>query len=154
MLALAVNGYSGMRVDTREIERGGPSYMVDTLASLKVDFAQQPILLFIGNDAFLKLTDWYCWQKLFDYAHVVVITRPGPGYDKPELEAFFQERLATSIEPLNLSTHGFLYFQPVTLLDISATSIRNIIGSNQNPGFLLPESVIQYIRQNKLYQRN
>ncbi len=43
------------------------------------------------------------------------------------------------------------YFQSVAQLDISATSIRNMIEKGMNPSFLLPENVIEYIKENKLY---
>jgi nicotinate-nucleotide adenylyltransferase len=79
-----------------------------------------------------------------------VMTRP--GYEQPKLDRFFQERLAASDDSLRQTPAGYLFFQQVTALDISATAIRRMIAENRNPGFLLPESVIEYIRQNKLYQ--
>ena len=151
MLELAIEGYSGMRVDSREIDRGGASYMVDTLKSLRLDLGSQPVLLFIGSDAFQNLTGWHRWRQLFDFAHVVVMTRP--GFEQPKLDHFFQDRLTALGDSLRQKPAGYLFFQQVTALDISATAIRRIIAENRNPGFLLPESVIEYIRQNKLYQR-
>ncbi|MGR9117055.1 MAG: nicotinate-nucleotide adenylyltransferase [Gammaproteobacteria bacterium] len=150
MLELAIEDYDRMKVDTREIDRGGPSYMVDTLASIRQEFGSQPILLFIGGDAFLNLTGWHHWQQLFELAHVVVMTRP--GFEQPKLNRFYQDRLAVSIESLQQAPSGCLFFQQVTALDISATAIRQMIAENRNPGFLLPDSVIEYIRKNKLYQ--
>ena len=150
MLELAIDGCAGMIVDTREIDRGGPSYMVDTLASLRQEVGTESVLLFVGGDAFLKITAWYQWRRLFDFAHVVVMTRP--GYESSKLESFFQHRLTTSAERLRRTPAGGLFFQPVTALEISATAIRQIIAEKRDPGFLLPESVIKYIRNHKLYQ--
>jgi nicotinate-nucleotide adenylyltransferase len=152
MLQHAVAGYSGMIVDKRELDRGGPSYMVDTLAAIrKDDHAQQvPVLLVIGTDAFKQLTNWHQWQCLFDYAHVVVMTRP--GYTTGKLGEFFVNRLTNSKQQLYDNLFGKLYFQVVTQLDISATRIREIITLKQNPDFLLPDEVITYIRKHKLYQ--
>jgi len=45
-----------------------------------------------------------------------------------------------------------VFFQPVTQLDISATAIREMIARKQSPRFLLPDGVIKYIHQNRLYQ--
>ncbi|MGR9044423.1 MAG: nicotinate-nucleotide adenylyltransferase [Gammaproteobacteria bacterium] len=149
MLRLAVEGYAGMKVDTREIDRGGPSYMVDTLYSLRQQFTREGFLLVVGSDAFLNLTDWSRWRQLFDYAHVVVMTRP--GFERPQLNPFFENRLAPSRKGLRQRLAGYLFFQQVTALGISATAIRRLIAENRNPGFLLPESVIEYIRYNKLY---
>jgi nicotinate-nucleotide adenylyltransferase len=151
MLELAIENQPGFIIDTRELNRQGVSYMVDTLKSLRQEFKTEPLLLFIGSDAFNQLKAWHQWQHLFDAAHIVVMTRP--GFEIQNLDAFFKARLATGITELAHTVAGKLYFQQVTQLDISATAIRNMIAEQQNPGFLLPDTVIAYIRQHKLYQR-
>ena len=80
MLELAVKNQPGLIIDTRELNRSGVSYMVDTLKSLRKEFKDEPLLLFIGSDAFNNLKTWYQWQHLFDFAHIVVMTRPGFEY--------------------------------------------------------------------------
>ncbi|MGZ5000135.1 MAG: nicotinate-nucleotide adenylyltransferase [Methylomonas sp.] len=154
MLELAVQGRHGLTVDTRELDRHKadqtPSYMVDTLQSLRQDFPNEALLLFIGTDAFKHLTAWHQWQHLFDYAHIAVMTRP--GFETPALNDFFKARLAKNIDQLRQQRAGALYFQQITQLDISATAIRAMIARKQNPVFLLPDAVIEYIKQNKLYE--
>ncbi|MEQ1486247.1 nicotinate-nucleotide adenylyltransferase [Methyloglobulus sp.] len=150
MLQLAVKKQPGFIVDTREIARAGASYMVLTLESLRQEFPNQPLLLFIGSDAFNKLENWHQWQRLFEFAHVVVLTRP--GHRVGQLEPFFIERQTTHQTELKQELAGKLYFQAITQLDISATVIRNIFADRRNPAFLLPDSVIAYIKQHKLYQ--
>ena len=152
MLELAVKNQPGLIIDTRELNRHGASYMVDTLKSLRQEFKDEPLLLFIGSDAFNHLKTWHQWQHLFDYAHIVVMTRP--GFKIQNLDEFFKARLANEITELAHNLAGKLYFQQVTQLDISATAIRDMIAEQRNPGFLLPDTVIAYIRQHKLYQRH
>lgn len=154
MLTLAIKNQPGLKIDTRELDRHKasdqtPSYMVDTLKSLRQEFPTEPLLLFIGTDAFKHLTSWHQWQQLFDYAHIVVMTRP--GFETQELNDFFKARLAEAKE-LAQASAGKLCFQQVTQLDISATAIRAMIADKQNPGFLLPDAVIEYIKQHKLYE--
>jgi nicotinate-nucleotide adenylyltransferase len=152
MLELALSGRPGMTLDTREIDRGGPSYTVDTLASLRENMAaDMPLLLFIGGDAFEHLCQWHRWHALFDYAHVVVMTRPGAGHS--ELNEDLKNRYTDSIQKLKDTACGSLFFQRVTLLDISATAIRQMVAEGRSPGFLLPDAVISYIDQNQLYRR-
>ncbi len=154
MLALAIKNQPGLKVDTRELDRYDvdkiPSYMVDTLESLRQEFPTEPLLLFIGTDAFKYLTGWHQWQRLFDYAHIVVMTRP--GFEIDVLDDFFKARLTQEINSLSQTVAGKLYFSQVTQLDISATAIRGIIADKQNPVFLLPDAVIEYIKQHKLYE--
>jgi len=150
MLQLAIKGVAGFIADSRELDRQGPSYMVDTLRSLRQEMPEQSIILFIGADAFLGLEKWYCWQQLFDFAHLVVMTRPGFSLS-PESE-FLRQRLVNQREMLAAKSAGYLLFQAVTPLDISATQIRQIIATDGNPQFLLPDAVLAFIRQHQLYQ--
>lgn len=126
--------------------------MVDTLLSLRDDKPQQPLLLCIGSDAFNKLTSWYQWQRLFDYAHIVVLTRPNVTINEPD--NFLADKKIISPVALTQQLAGKLFFQPITQLDISATAIRRIIAEGRNPRFLLPDTVIAYINEHQLYRNN
>lgn len=152
MLKLAIKGCSQFACDTRELERAGPSYMVDTLASIRAEIATNTsLLLFIGTDAFNGLTAWHCWQSLFDYAHIVVMTRP---HFKPDtLSAFYTDKLVDDRQSLKSYPSGKIYFQQVTQLDISATAIRRLFAEQKSTSFLLPESVIEYIQAKRLYRK-
>ncbi len=150
MLQLAVADCQGVIVDRRELDREGPSYMVDTLQSLKNEYAAYAIVLFIGNDAFAKLHTWHRWQQLFEYAHVVVMTRP--GYHVGELGDFYNLCVVDELEQLQESECGRVYFHEVTQLDISSTQIRKIFKQGKDPRFLVPDPVISYINTYQLYQ--
>jgi nicotinate-nucleotide adenylyltransferase len=149
MLKLAIEDQPGFVTDTREVEREGPSYMVLTLESLRRDFPRKALLLFIGGDAFNQLKGWHQWERLFDYAHVVILNRP--GYALPPLDDFYKLRLVEGKESLARSLSGSLYFQEITQLDISATAIRTMLSNSSDPRYLLPDSVLNYIRQHNLY---
>lgn len=149
MLQLAIADTPGLLADRRELDRAGASFMVDTLHSLREEYPQQALLLFIGADAFAGLPHWHRWQVLFDYAHVVVMTRP--AYQLPTLSDFLQQRLVNNSQQLQQQLGGLLYCQTVTALDISATAIRQLLNSGGNPQFLLPDAVLDFIRQQQLY---
>lgn len=150
MLMLAIKGYPQFNSDTRELGRKGTSYMVDTLASIRAEIAQNvPLLLIMGSDAFNYLPTWYRWQRLFDYAHIVVMTRPG---SLPDMAMdFYQERQVYDRQSLKLCSSGKIYFQEVTQLDISASMIRKKLAEHKNISFLVPELVIKYIQAQQLY---
>ena len=151
MLETAVLG-SELMVDARELQRQGYSYMVDTLASIRSECADKPLILFMGEDAFQHLETWYQWQALFDYAHIVVMTRPDV---KTSLNCsdFLAKRLVNDKKSLHKHRAGLLLFQSVTQLAISATQIRKIIATEQNPQFLLPDSVITLMTEQQLYTK-
>ncbi len=149
MLELAIVDTLGLQTDRRELDRQGASYMVDTLQSLRAEHPADGLILFIGADAFAGLESWYQWRQLFEYAHVVVMTRP--GFEPPPLSGFFQQRLSVDRQALRQNPWGCLYFQAVTALEISATRIRELIASGRDAKFLLPDPVLDYIRQHQLY---
>lgn len=152
MLQLAVQNHPELIIDKRELDRKGISYMIDTLISLRKENATHPLLLIIGTDAFQGLENWHQWQNLFDYAHIIVITRP--TYKQQELSTFLASKLTKDKDKLKSELSGCLLFQSVTQLDISASMIRNTIEKGLNPAFLLPNLVIEYIKTNQLYKIN
>lgn len=150
MLQLAVAGRKELIVDDCEINRSGPSYTVDTLRTLRAAHNNTPLLLFMGLDAFAGLENWHQWQQLFDYAHIVVITRP--GFNIPTDLGIKAPRLTTHPSALQQTPAGCLFFQPVTQLAISATAIRTSLSHGGDPSFLLPDTVLDFIWQHALYQ--
>ena len=151
MLQLAIQAVPQLQIDTRELERAGPSYMVDTLASIRAEIkSDRPLFLFMGTDAFNGLSSWHRWQALFDYAHIVVITRP--AFKPKSLVKFYADRLVNDKHSLKSCASGKIYFQQVTQLEISATFIRQTFAMHRNPSFLLPEAVIEYIQAKQLYK--
>ncbi len=150
MLRLATESLPGLVIDTRELDREGPSYMVDTLRSLRGDVPERTLLLCIGVDAFNGLTSWHRWPELFEHAHLVVMTRP--GYLIQLQNEFLRVRQVFDKTELTRHRAGKLWFQPITELDISASAIRKMIAENRDPRFLLPGAVIDYIHRHHLYQ--
>lgn len=109
LLRLACGDMPGFAVDTRELERPGPSYMVDTLASLRAERGDEPLCLILGWDAFLGLPGWHRWQNLLDYAHLAVVQRPGStdrvGWVEPSLPIELA-RWVTTPRPILLAEAG------------------------------------------------
>ena len=155
MVARAVAGVPGLTVDDRELRRDGPSYMVDTLQSLRAELGETPLCLLLGADAFLGLHRWHLWQALPELAHLVIAHRPGwalaPAAMAPELAALMAGRQVDTAAALAAEPAGRLLLQPVTQLAISSTAIRELIEAGRSPRFLLPETVLEYIEQHTLY---
>ncbi len=153
LVRLATTGQPGFVTDDRELRREGPSYMVDTLASLRADFPDAPLCLIVGTDAFRELHTWRCWRDLSGLAHIVVMQRPGVLQPlPPPLDAFIAPRVIHAAPALRRRLAGDVLFQPVTQLDISATRIRALLARGQSPRYLLPEAVLAYIHDRGLYR--
>lgn len=152
MVELAVAGIPGFVVDDREIRRGGLSYTVLTLDSLRREYGARPLCLLMGMDAFEGIETWHQWRRLPELAHFVVMTRPGwtfpPGAALPE---WARERVAQEPGQLAQTGAGKIYFQAVTPQDISATRIREAIAGGKPVDEFLPSAVLEYIHTSRIY---
>ncbi|MFC6632777.1 nicotinate-nucleotide adenylyltransferase [Microbulbifer taiwanensis] len=153
MLALALEGCDELQLDERELERPGPTYTVDTLEELRAELGDQVSISFcMGLDSLLTLPSWHRWEQLLELAHLVVVTRP--GWQLPaggEIAAVLKRHRGT-IGDLHTESRGRLVVREQTLLPISATHIRHLIGSGRSPRYLLPAAVLNYIDDNQLYR--
>jgi nicotinate-nucleotide adenylyltransferase len=159
MARLAVAGNPRFSVDDRETRRAGPGYTVDTLTELRSELGvSRPLALLLGADAFLELATWHRWRALFDLAHIVVAYRPGFPIDTWQArmpEPLAHEYAARHMhQPLavHLAPAGGIAAVSMTGLDISATFVRNAVASGASARYLLPDSVLDYIRSRGLYR--
>ena len=153
MVEHAIATEPSLLADDREIRRHSPSYCIDTLLELSTAFPNTVLCLLMGIDTFLSLTSWYCWQDIFALAHVLVAHRP--SYQLPHsglIADLLKQRLTTfAAQTTYTQLAGSILLHPITSLDISATEIRKQIAAGQNPRYLLPDSVYQYISQHGIY---
>ena len=143
MLNLALEKFSTLEIDSREILRGGGSYMIDTLHELKQIYRDEPICLIIGMDSFLKIKTWKDWQEFSKLVHLVILQRQGFNIIDSSLDSFHSTK---EVNELRLESNGLLYFSNCPKINISSSDIRDRITANQNLDDLLPKSVINYLR--------
>ena len=144
MLNLAIKDYPSLEIDTREIDREGSSYMIDTLADLTEEFKGKTICLIIGMDSFLSFKTWKKWDEFARLVHLIILPRNTDGLVEKNLETF---DVAIDNNDLNISSSGLLYFSNSELIDISSTDIRGKIASNQNLDGLMPSPVIKFLQK-------
>ena len=144
MLNLAIKDYPSLEIDTREIDRKGNSYMIDTLADLTEEFKGKTICLIIGMDSFLSFKTWKKWDEFARLVHLIILPRNTDRLAENNLETF---DLAIDKSDLNISSSGLLYFSNSELIDISSTDIRGKIASNQNLDGLMPSPVIKFLQK-------
>lgn len=154
MTELAVLEFPRLSVDPREALSDAPSYTADTLAAIRAEVGSTPLLLLLGADAFATLNTWKTWERLFELAHLVLVTRPRFVLPDPlpaELAAAYRGR-SVSDPGLLSSGVGRIYQQAVSPQPISATAIRALLHQGRRPDGLLPDAVIHYIDSHGLYR--
>ena len=145
-----------LKVLDLEARREGFSYSIETLKIFHRMYPPDLDLHFVlGMDAFLEIETWKDFRNLFNYAHFVVIGRP--GFPSDILESF----LPTLGVALEKKAEGNRFQSPsgyevipmeATLMDISSTKIRERVSAGKSIRFLVPEAVRTYIRTNNLYR--
>ncbi len=154
MLQLAADANPGFVVDDIELVRGGASYTIDTLRTVRAsEGLHVRLCLVIGLDAFVHIDTWKEWRQLLDYAHIVVVQRPGAALGLTgEAVQWAQAHLATDPQDaLGGAAHGSILRLGLTQLAVSATQIRELFATGRSPRYLLPDAVLDYARENRIY---
>ncbi len=157
MVRLGIAGNPAFTIDERELQRTGASYTLDTLHSLRSELGNQvSITLFMGSDAFTKFDTWHRWQEIIDLCHIALVQRPQlRGHDQKlskTLETFLHNHYSENADDLHSQPAGFVTMRQITALDISSTAIRHALQHGDSVRYLMPDDVIDYIAQHKLYR--
>lgn len=134
MTVIATASNPRFRVSRVDIDRGGPTYTIDTLRDLKAERPDADLFFISGADAVAEILEWKDSAKLFELAHFVAVTRPG--------------------HPLSVSG---LPADDVSLLEvpalaISSTDCRDRVSRGSPVWYLVPDGVVQYIAKYHLYR--
>lgn len=153
MLQLAVADTPRLTVDDRELRRPPPSYTIDTLRAVRAELGPTASLVFVlGHDSFLSLPRWRDWRALTDYAHLLVVTRP--GHDAPadgELAEWLAPRRSGSPDMLEFRACGTVTFVATQPWPVSSTEIRQRLAAGEDVVTYLPQAVTDYLRRHHLY---
>jgi nicotinate-nucleotide adenylyltransferase len=137
MTVIATASNPRFAVSRIDIDRGGPTYTIDTLRDLRAERGDEAELFFItGADALAQIMSWQDVNELFALAHFVGVTRPGhrlTGDGLPEDKVSLVE---------------------VPALAISSTDCRARVGRGEPIWYLVPDGIVQYIAKRRLYRRS
>jgi nicotinate-nucleotide adenylyltransferase len=137
-----------------------PSYTIDTVRKVKAKLRRGDRLYFlIGMDAFRDIATWHKADELLRECEFIVAARP--GYSLEHIASSLPKELKPSLKELRivgldaaLQRRGVtLHLLPETHEDVSATQIRAAM--KKRGGHLkrlVPDSVAEYIRKEKLYK--
>jgi nicotinate-nucleotide adenylyltransferase len=145
MVRLATAHEPRFVVDTIEIDRGGPSYTIETFRALRArdagELAQSTEwFLIIGQDQYANLPTWHGWEELLAGLTLAVARR---GNEAPNPPQALQGRAYHAVE------------LPLPALSTSSSEVRSRLSRGEDPLTLAPEmvapAVARYIAQHQLY---
>ena len=124
----------GAEASRLEIDRGGPSYSVDTAEELLAGAAARPLELFlvVGADLVGELGTWHRTEDLRDLVTLAVVSRPAGG--------------AAPVPP---GWRAVRVDGPQ--VEVSSSEVRERLAAGEPVDALVPPEVIRCIRRRGLY---
>lgn len=132
----------GAEVSDIEIARGGKSYTVDTLTALSLKHPQDELWLIVGTDMFLTLEEWKNPEKIFELSSIACVPRSDDD----------KEKLLSHSEFLRKKHGANTRIIDVPAVTISSSELRPEAQAEETEEFI-PEAILSYIRENKLYAK-
>lgn len=149
MIQQVLAEHQGFTLNTLEVERDGPSYMVDSLREISRRSAE-PLLLLLGSDAFNGFGNWKQPRDILGLAHLVVCLRPGVSVD----QNLFAENRIDSTRQLSRQSAGAILLLEVDAPDCSSSAVRTALLAGAIPRQWLHPGVADYIQKHHLYRRS
>ena len=140
MLHIAVQNRPGLEVSDIELKRSGVSYTWETVSQIKEENPEAELVLLMGTDMFLSFHTWKHPKRILENTTLGIFCRGEKGEHKAIAEKKAEmEQQGARIELVNND-----------IVAISSTQMRRLLAF-RCAGAFLPEGVLDYIRENRLY---
>jgi nicotinate-nucleotide adenylyltransferase len=133
MVELAITGDHRFRANDIEFHLPKPNYTIDTLTYLSEKYPRNEFFLIIGEDNLASFPRWKNYKMILENYCLLVYPRTGSG-------------------PYDLHHHKKVKMIDAPLLDISASYIRKCVKNGRSLKYLIPDEVIEFIKDRGLYQ--
>ncbi len=132
LLLSAIENENRLKCSTIEFHLPRPSYTIDTLTHLKEKHPDHSFSIIMGSDSFQNIRKWKNYELLIKEYPILVYKRPAF-----EINNKFNANVTVLDAPL---------------LEISSTTIREMIKNGKSIKFLVPDIVKEEIDRNHYYK--
>ena len=137
----AIAGDEDLEISTLEIERGGPSFSVDTLRALHGLHEEDDLTFIVGGDIASSLPSWREPEVVLELARVAVAER----------DEHRRNEIAEHVGGLRGAEERIVFFT-MPRLDISSSDLRRRIAEGRPVRWLVPGEVADEIERRGLYE--
>lgn len=144
MLQLAIGGHPAFRVSTVELDRGGVSFTVDTLAAIQAQRPDADLCFLMGADSLAEFDRWREPQRICELATLLVACRAGEPL--PDISGVTQRlQLPSSVE---------MRVERIDMpgIELSSRDIRRRVSEGRSIRFRVPRAVEMVIETAGLYR--
>lgn len=140
MVELAIADQPRFALSRADLDRPGPHYTVDLLATLQQQYPKAALWFIMGEDALGDLLRWRDPGRVIQLARLAVLRRPGYEPDWLALDRALPD-LRSRLDRIDHAA-----------IDISATDIRQRVQRGLPITSLVPAPVIGYLLAENLYR--
>jgi len=141
MVKRAIEGIPGFKLQDFEVKREGPSFTIDTIKYIFKHYPGQYRLL-LGEDSLLGFRDWKNASEIVDLIPLAIGCRRDVQLSLQLTKLGLEKKIESAIREGLTET---------TLMEISATMVRERLKNSLYCGHLIPSKVLDYIYENQLY---
>lgn len=141
MTKLAVEDNPVFDICDVEIAREGYTYTADTLEMLHNEIEDAHFYFIVGADSLDYMDNWKMPEKVFSLCTVVAVARQG----------YLIKECEEKIKQLENNFNADIHLVNMPIMELSSSDIRERIKSGKSIKYMVPDCVISYIQQNKLY---
>jgi len=134
MVKLAIKGNDNFSVSDIEFKMPTPSYTIDTLELLSKKFPRKKFVVIMGSDSLESIYKWKRWSDIVSN-YMILVFRRGPFSD------------------IEWNKYPGIVFFDSPFIKISSTLIRNMVEEKKSIRYLVPDSILKFIQQKKLYKK-
>jgi len=145
MTRIAVEDNPRLQVSNIEFELEQPSYTLNTLLHLSEQYPDHEFSLIMGEDNLRSFHKWKNCEVIADNYKIHVY--PRLRTEGEEQEAIIESRIEQWLN------HDNFKLLKAPIIQISATTIRNMIKAGEDPAYLLSDPVYKYCREMHFYEK-
>tara|TARA_Y100000992_G_scaffold81590_2_gene51939 strand:+ start:1768 stop:2439 length:672 start_codon:yes stop_codon:yes gene_type:complete len=153
MMKICLNDSNSI-IDDREISRGGISYMIDTIESIKKDYTNANLYLLIGIDVLQNINLWKSFDKIIKTCNIIVSSRSHKSIDYVKdinKNSQLHPLISTDRTIFHSDSYGKIYLEETSMVNTSSTEIRDKLGYKQSVRGLISPQLEKWLSKHKIY---
>src|SRR6266487_2629592 len=133
LVRISIEDDPNLNASDIEFQLPKPSYTINTITYLKEKYPQHQFAIIMGSDSFQNIEKWKNYEQLIKENEIIIYKRPGF-----EIKYFYQNLVILKDAPL---------------LEISATSIRNMVRQRKSIRYLVPDKAREEIEKSGYFKK-
>ena len=122
MVEASIKGYTKFKASDFEFSLPRPSYTIDTLRALKLQYPYREFIFIIGADSWMNISMWKNYDAIISEFSIIIYPRKGYDIKIPE-------------------KHPNIKKVDAPLIEVSSTFIRQAIKEGKDIRYFLPEAI-------------